>query len=64
MEKYLITIQLGLYAASVIYAMLQRSRRIEAEDENAKLRAELADLRKAAETPTVGPLGLGGGGRR
>ena len=45
-----------------VYALVQRSRRIDAEDEAQALREELADVRHAAAPPTVGARGAGGGG--
>lgn len=47
-----------------LYALVQRSRRIDAEDEAQTLREELADVRRAALPPTVSTRGAGGGGRR
>lgn len=55
-------IAIAFSAVFGLYALSQRAKRIEAEDEAQTLREELADARRAATPPTVGTRGAGGGG--
>lgn len=55
-------ITIAISAVFGIYALVQRSRRIDAEDEAQTLREELADARRAEVPQTVGTRGAGGGG--